>query len=48
VYAGLAELFVVLATVNVLWYPALAGAPVNVTVELSFSAVVVWLRVAPV
>jgi hypothetical protein len=47
VYAGLAELVVVLATVKVLWWAALAGAPVNVTVGLSLVAVVDWLRVAP-
>ena len=38
---------VVLATLNVLWNPALTGAPVNVTVGFSLVAVVDWLSVAP-
>ena len=38
--------FVVLATVKVAWYAALAGAPVKVTVGLILVAEVDWFRVA--
>ncbi len=40
--------FVVLETVNVDWYAALAGAPVKVTVGAILVADVVWVAVAAV
>jgi hypothetical protein len=40
--------FVVVATVKVDWYAALAGAPVKVTVGAIFVAVVDWAALAAV
>ena len=47
VYEGDVDALVELATVNVLWYGALAGAPVKVVVGSIFVAVVDWDFVAP-
>jgi hypothetical protein len=46
VKVGLTPEFEVAATVKVVWYPALAGAPVNVTVGAAFVAVVVCVAEA--
>jgi hypothetical protein len=40
VIVGVTPEFVVATTVKVDWYPAVAGAPVNVTVGVAFVAVV--------